>query len=645
MAEERSSRGGAEERSSRGGTTRSASPTTPAGVDVVGAQRRQYLLAPKAGLPARAAGVAPLSVGQFNATVQGLDVVRRIKRPRETMATLAAGQGEATDVAVCNLEPERAELIAATAPQLSIGENAPLGYDGGPINPLRDVPSLGGSLLALTAVKPRPIRFQVLGVGDKPLEGAVVTLTGDTVPGQLPTDAKGEATLDLYTLQDRPARALHVTKPGGYWDLYLTEPDLSDSTTNIVRLRSYTETISGFPEGFNHGWGQRMMGLSRLAGFTGDGVKIAIIDSGADNSHPLLAHIQLGRDLSEGADPAAWNNDIVGHGTHCTGIIAARSDRQLRGFAPDAEVHVLKVFPGGRYDSLIDALDYCIERRIDVVNMSLGGGDTVNPVVEETIATAVHSGVACIVAAGNSGDAVKYPARSPNALAVAAVGDYDEAQPNSWDRSNVRPQFLAADGVFSPAFTCHGPEVAVCAPGVAIISTVPGGGFEAQTGTSMAAPHVTGLAALLLAHHPIFREVLRERNQARVAGLFSMIRSMCVSYPFGFDRTGFGLPRFDGVENVFQEARRAPEAGAALPPAPQPGAPVNGGQQFAPQAAAPQPGPLLGGMVGGFVPFRAGPPAPTVDPRYLPYLYGQVAAGQQATDPRLLWLLSQQARW
>jgi subtilisin family serine protease len=576
-----------------------------------------------------------MSVGLFNATVQGLDVVRRIKRPRETLATFAVGQGEASDIVVTNLEPERAEMIAATAPQLTIGENTALGYGGGPINPLRDVPTLGSSLLALTTVKPQQIRFQVLGAGDKPLEGAVVSLIGDTVPSQAPTDAKGEVILDLYTIQDRPARALHVTKPGGYWDMYLTEPDLADSTTNVVRLRSYTETISGFPEGFSFGWGQRLMGLDRMTGFTGAGVKIAIIDSGVDNGHPLLSHIRIGRDLSEGADPAAWNNDLVGHGSHCAGIIAARSDNeitQMRGFAPDAEVHVLKVFPGGRYDSLIDALNYCIDQRIDVVNMSLGGDDTVNPVVEEMMAAAVHSGVACVVAAGNSGDTVKYPARSPNALAVAAVGDVDEAQPNSWDRSTVRAPYVAADGIFSPTFTCHGPEVAVCAPGVAIISTVPGGSFEAQSGTSMAAPHVTGLAALFLAHHPIFRDVLRERNQARVAGLFSMIRSICVPYPFGVDRTGAGVPRLDGVaESVFQQARPAAEAGA-VPQAAQP-APTNGGQQqFAAQAAGPPLGAQLGGVIGGFLPFQVAPPVPTVDPRYV-------------ADPRVLWLLSQQRGW
>jgi subtilisin len=607
------------------GTEGRRSTTTPQdGGEVPVGVLRQYLIAPRPGL-ARAAGVQPMSVGMLNAHLDqmGLEVVRRIKRPRRTLATLGVGQGEAADVLVANIEPERAQLIAATAPQLAIGENNALGY-GGPVGPLREAP-IFGTALPLAGVKRRQIRIRVLGSGDRPLAGANVTLVGDTVPAQGQTDKKGEITLELITIQDRPARTLFVTIPGGYWDQYLTEPRLVDSSTNVVRLRAYTETINGFPTGFTYGWGQRFMGLDRLPpGLSGQGVKIAIIDSGADNAHPLLNHIRIGRDLSENADPANWNNDIVGHGSHCAGVIAARSDDQLRGFAPEAEIHILKVFPGGRYDSLIEALDYCIDHQIDVVNMSLGGGDEVNPAVEETLAAAVLNGVACVVAAGNSGDAVKYPARSPNAFAVAAVGDLQEVQPNTWDSSTFRAQSVAADGVFSPSFTCHGPEVAVCAPGVAIISTVPAGAFEAQTGTSMAAPHVTGLAALVLAHHPVFRSELRERNQARVAGLFSIIRSLCSPYPFGVDRAGAGLPKLDGLESILQPAGQAAEAQPAAAP------PV-----LTPQSV---PSGAIGGALGNLLPFQAGPQAPP---------YGGGLQGTPPTlDPRLLaWLLGQRLTW
>ncbi|WIM94922.1 S8 family serine peptidase [Actinoplanes oblitus] len=606
----------------------------------------QYLLAPRSRANARQLGVQPLSAGMLNAAVQGLDVVRRIQRPHATLATLGVGHGDATDILVANMEPDHAQLIAATAPQLVIGANSALTYGGGPAL-MQDASMFG--MFPAAAVKPKEIRFKVLGENDRPLEGAVVTLTGDTVPSQGTTNSKGEVNLDLYTLHDRPARSLFVMRPGGYWDLYLTEPAVSDAAVNVVRLRGYAETISGFPRGYQHGWGQRLMGLDRLnPNLRGEGVKVAIIDSGADNTHPLLSHLKIGRDFTNG-NTTAWSNDLVGHGSHCAGVIGARSEDLLRGFVPDAEIHVLKVFPGGRYDSLIDALDYCIDHNIDVVNMSLGGDTEINAVVEETLTAAVNAGVACIVAAGNSGDAVKYPARSSYSFAVSAVGSIGEVQPNTWDRSNLRPQFLAADGIFSPAFTCYGPEVAVCAPGVAIISTVPGGNFESQSGTSMAAPHVTGLAALLLAHHPVFRQTFAARGPARVAGLFSMIRSLCAPYGFGPTRVGAGMPTLATVASQLVPAGQPDSATAGHQPTPSgaqgfaPGqiptpAPAMAGM-MAPQAAGPMAGMMApqaaGPIAGGFLPFAAVPGLVPVPVAPTGWVYAQ-----QQTPP-INWLLAQ----
>ncbi len=172
----------------------------------------------------------------------------------------------------------------------------------------------------------------------------------------------------------------------------------------------------------------------------------------------------------------------------------------------------------------------CIERKIDVVNISLGC-DKPSLAVEQMLEECVLNGIACIVAAGSTGRAVQYPASSPWTLAVSAIGRFNEYPPKTWERTTVLPGQVAPDGVYSPTFTCFGPEVAVCAPGVGIISTVPHGGFEPQSGSSVAAPHVTGLAALLLAHHPWFAG-FSGRNHLRVGVLFNMIRSMCIPYAF-----------------------------------------------------------------------------------------------------------------
>src|SRR5262249_1801804 len=150
-----------------------------------------------------------------------------------------------------------------------------------------------------------------------------------------------------------------------------------------------------------------------------------------------------------------------------------------------------------------------------------------------------------------SGGPVQYPAASPYTLAVGAVGRLNEFPDDTWDSSTVRPSLVAGDGIFSPTFTSVGAEVAVCAPGVAIVSTVPGG-FAPLSGTSTAAPHVTGLGALPLAHHPAFQGPLGIRSQNRVVALFGMIRWLSVPYPFGPERTGAGVPRLHAVERLLQ---------------------------------------------------------------------------------------------
>ena len=221
---------------------------------------------------------------------------------------------------------------------------------------------------------------------------------------------------------------------------------------------------------------------------------------------------------------------------------------------------------------------------------------------------------------------MQYPASSPQVLSVAALGRLNQYPDQTWDAAAVDPTLVTADGYFSPTFTCHGPEVEVCAPGVAIISTVPGNSFEPQSGTSMAAPHITGLAALLLAHHPIFQGPLRQRNRDRVLGLYNMILAMCVPLPFGRDRTGVGMPRLD--PRVVQTlVPRAQQEQPATAPQIQPG-------------AAPQQPPPMGPAIGSigptpfaFAPFQAGPmPAPQ-------FAHPQAfSAGitPLAADPRLL---------
>ena len=526
--------------------------------------KRQFLIAARRDAALATAGLRPFAAGALDNVVQnmGLDIVK-VHRPA-AMSTLAASADVAAQVYVASVEPERAQLLQRTAPpQMIVEEDAYLGY-----GPPKSVQATSMSMMAAvpsSAVTTREVRFVVLGENDKPLPDIDVTIVGDGWPSQGQTDANGVVKLALSTLPGSAAKTLFAQAKGTYWDRYVTQPQLDENSLNVVRMQSIAETIDGFPAKYRFGWGARMMGLDALPdAVDGSGVRVAIIDSGADVTHPLLAHIANGIDLTNNADKKTWQKDVVGHGSHCAGTIGARSADGLRGFVPGAEIHVLKIFPGGQFSSLLDALDYCIANQIDVVNMSLGSPQP-SLVVEQKLQEALANGVFCVVAAGNSGGPVQYPASSPSVLAVAAIGLIGAVRPETWDSSQIDPRMVAPDGVFSPTFTCFGPEVAVCAPGVSIISTVPGG-YESQSGTSMAAPYVSGMATMLLAHHPLFHGPMSARGAQRVHALATMIRQMCTPYAIGSQRTGAGLPRMTPqIASALTPSAAATGRGAAAP--------------------------------------------------------------------------------
>ncbi|GAB6159211.1 S8 family peptidase [Desulfotomaculum varum] len=215
----------------------------------------------------------------------------------------------------------------------------------------------------------------------------------------------------------------------------------------------------------------------------GQGVKVAVIDSGIDGSHP-----NLGGNLKGGINlvvPGASYYDDNGHGTHVAGIIAAaNTGKGIVGVAPEANLYAVKVLNQkgeGTVLHAIQAIHWCLSNRMQVANMSFGT-DKYSRALEEAVRSAHRQGLLLIAAAGNDGapHTVDYPSVFDETLSVAAADSRGR---------------LAS-------FSSSGPEVDLLAPGSNIVSTYLWGSYVRLNGSSMATAHITGAAALLKAKYP-----------------------------------------------------------------------------------------------------------------------------------------------
>jgi hypothetical protein len=527
----------------------------------IGTRDQTYLVTRNEQLAPAAAG--PLDFGWVVEQMHSDPAIKveTTLRPRN-LALQSFGSSVVQEVVVASMPPEKADELAAH-PQMVVEPDHLVFPTPAPV-PAPPAPEDPGLLSPFGTQTTWEIQLASSAGG--PVAGATVYLYGRGVPAQGRTDDQGRVTISLLNETDDSLQAIYVNPQSGHWTLWVNRPALTSGILNTVQLRALSDSFPAFPGRQLLGWGQQAMGLDRVpASMDGHGVKVAVVDSGAAvHTHPDLGAISRGGDFAGGdSGGPGWTDDVIAHGSHCSGVIAGSDDaRGIRGFAPAAEVHEARIFPGGRMSSLLDALDYCMDQGVDVVNMSLGAGGS-SQIFLQKLAQARQQGVACIVAAGNSGDQVQFPGISPDVFTVAAIGR-DGTFPDDSYHAQVRWKPGGTDqGFFAAQFSCHGPEIDACAPGVAIVSSVPADGYASWDGTSMATPHVTGLAALVLAHHPDFQTpALRLPTAARVDRLFEILTQSC--RPLSLQdpsRTGAGLP--DAVRALGVDAAvRAPSSAA-----------------------------------------------------------------------------------
>jgi len=246
-------------------------------------------------------------------------------------------------------------------------------------------------------------------------------------------------------------------------------------------------------------------------GYSGEGVLVGVIDTGIDFNHPALGggygpgyRVTGGYDFfNDDSDPL----DDNGHGTHVAGIIGANGNSNQIGVAPDVKflaVKVLNVGGSGPWSAVIAGIEYCMDPdgnpetddAVDIMNLSLGGWPVPDNPVDAAVDNATQAGILSVIAAGNEGynpflestfQTIGTPGTTETALTVGACHSFD----------------------FMANFSSKGPDPInfaikpeVSAPGVDIHSLYLRNMMEIMSGTSMAAPHASGVAALLKEQHP-----------------------------------------------------------------------------------------------------------------------------------------------
>lgn len=277
-------------------------------------------------------------------------------------------------------------------------------------------------------------------------------------------------------------------------------------------------------------WGiERIFADLAWSSTKGTGIKLAVLDTGIDLDHPDLQNNIKGN--INFIKPNKNGDDDNGHGTHVAGIAAAVDNEiGVIGTGPEISLYAVKVLDkkgNGWLSDLIEALNWCIENRIQVINMSFGS-TTDNLSFHEAIITAYNSGILMVSSAGNnglSGGIIEFPAKYPEVTAVSAVDQFNRFA----------------------SFSSFGPEIELIAPGVNIFSTYRNESYAFMEGTSMASPFVSGTAALLMTTFIQAKYDLNHNNRWDPVEIRLKLKETAENLGLPASRQGEGLVRADLV--------------------------------------------------------------------------------------------------
>ncbi|MBB4903964.1 S8 family serine peptidase [Actinophytocola algeriensis] len=302
--------------------------------------------------------------------------------------------------------------------------------------------------------------------------------------GATPRAAGARVSRELHTMG---ASAVSVDRSAAYWPtarradkVWLDGPVKANLDHSVPRI--------GAPDAW-------------AAGHAGDGATVAVLDTGIDVTHPDLSDAVVGARNFTDSDT---EDDRLGHGTHVASIITGAGDPH-RGVAPDAKLlngKVLGDFGGGQESWIIAGMEWAAGSGADVVNMSLGsffGSDGTDPMSQAVNRITAETGTLFVISSGNSGPgegSVGSPGAADAALTVGAVDREDQLA----DFSSRGPRL--GDNGLKPDITAPGVDIVAAKAKNGVIGDPAADGYVSMSGTSMAAPHVAGAAAILAAQHP-----------------------------------------------------------------------------------------------------------------------------------------------